>query len=51
MQTNLDAVAQTGAEPALHRWPVWPLQDELRRTGIWRRPVRLRRARAPCVNC
>jgi O-antigen ligase len=33
VQTNLGALAQTRAELALYRWPEWPLQDELRRTG------------------
>ncbi len=33
VQTNLGALAQTQAEMALYRWPQWPLQDELRRTG------------------
>lgn len=33
MQANLGALAQTRAELSLYRWPEWPLQDELRRTG------------------
>lgn len=33
LHTNLGALAQTRAELALYRWPDWPLQDELRRTG------------------
>ncbi len=33
LQSNLGALAQTRAELALYRWPEWPLQDELRRTG------------------
>lgn len=33
VHTNLGALAQTRAELALYRWPQWPLQDELRRTG------------------
>lgn len=33
VQANLGALAQTRAELALYRWPEWPLQDELRRTG------------------
>ena len=33
VHTNLGALAQTRAELSLYRWPDWPLQDELRRTG------------------
>ncbi len=29
---NLGAVSQTNAELSVYRWPVWPLQDELRLT-------------------
>ena len=32
VQTNLAAVAQTRAELSVYTWPVWPLQDELRRS-------------------
>lgn len=33
LHANLGALAQTRAELSLYRWPEWPLQDELRRTG------------------
>lgn len=33
VQANLGALAQTRAELARYRWPEWPLQDELRRSG------------------
>lgn len=33
LHSNLGALAQTRAELALYKWPDWPLQDELRRTG------------------
>lgn len=30
---NLGAVAQTRAEIAVYKWPEWPVQDEVRRSG------------------
>ena len=33
IQSNLAALQQTRAELALYRWPDWPVQDELRRSG------------------
>ncbi|MCP4167796.1 MAG: hypothetical protein GY759_18150 [Chloroflexi bacterium] len=32
-QTNLGALAQTQTELATYRWPQWPIQDALRRSG------------------
>jgi tetratricopeptide (TPR) repeat protein len=31
--TNLGVLTQTKAELSLYRWPIWPIQDELRRQG------------------
>jgi O-antigen ligase len=37
--SNLGAVHQSQAELEVYRWPVWPLQDEVRRTVDLSRPV------------